>query len=101
MAEGDGMLRDYTAKRVTELSAGDQSFFITHSFMKVHADNWPSEAFRGVSASKYPYKDAMVEVDTYIGDIVQALEDAGELDDTFIFVTSDNGPQMSSWPDSG
>ena len=25
----------------------------------------------------------------------------GELDNTFIFVTSDNGPQMDSWPDSG
>jgi arylsulfatase len=101
MAEGDGKLRDYTVKRIGELAQGDKPFFITHAFMKVHADNWPSEAFRGASASKYPYKDAMVEVDAYIGDIVQALDDAGELENTFIFVTSDNGPQMDSWPDAG
>jgi arylsulfatase len=43
----------------------------------------------------------MVEVDSYIGDIVQALDDAGELESTFIFVTSDNGPQMDAWPDGG
>lgn len=101
MAEGDGKLRDYTLKRIPELAATGEPFFLTHAFMKVHADNWPSEAFRGASASRYPYKDAVVEVDAYIGEIVQALEDAGELENTFIFITSDNGPQMDSWPDGG
>ena len=69
--------------------------------MKVHADNFASKAFEGKSASKYPYKDAVVEVDAYIGEIVEALDEAGVLDNTFIFVTSDNGPQLDSWPDSG
>ena len=36
----------------------------------------------------------MVEVDAYIGEIVKALDEAGVLDNTFIFVTSDNGPQL-------
>ena len=69
--------------------------------MKVHADNFPSKAFEGKSASKYPYKDAVVEVDAYIGEIVKALDDAGVLENTFIFITSDNGPQLDSWPDGG
>ena len=43
----------------------------------------------------------MVEVDAYIGEICKTLEDAGVLENTFIFITSDNGPQMDSWPDSG
>ena len=43
----------------------------------------------------------MVEVDAIIGDIVAALDEAGVLDNTFIFVTSDNGPQMDGWPDAG
>ena len=42
-----------------------------------------------------------MEVDAYIGEIVAALDEAGVLDNTFIFVTSDNGPQLDSWPDSG
>ena len=77
MAEGDTTLRDYTISRIGELAEGDKPFFISHSFMKVHADNFPSNAFRGASASKYPYKDNMVEVDAHIGAIVDALEDGG------------------------
>ncbi len=61
----------------------------------------PPEEFRGASASKYQYKDNVVEVDALIGRIVGAVEEAGVADNTFVFITSDNGPQNDSWPDSG
>jgi arylsulfatase len=69
--------------------------------MKVHADNFANPDFEGMSAAKYPYKDAVAEVDMHIGTIVNALEKAGVLENTFVFVTSDNGPQMDGWPDAG
>lgn len=101
MAEGDRMTKEFSVAKIKELAAGNAPFFLEHAFMKVHADNFASKAFEGVSASKYPYKDDVVEVDAYIGEIVKALEEAGVLDNTFIFVTSDNGPQLDSWPDAG
>lgn len=101
VAEGDRLLKEFTVAKIKSLAKGGKPFFLEHTFMKVHADNFASKAFEGKSGSKYPYKDAMVEVDAYIGEIVQALTDAGQLENTFIFVTSDNGPQMDSWPDSG
>lgn len=101
IAEADLRLRDYSVKRIGELAQGDKPFFLTHAFMKVHTDNFPSKEFTGASASKYAYKDAVVEVDAIIGDIVTALDAAGVLDNTFVFVTSDNGPQMDGWPDAG
>ena len=101
MAEADRLLKEFTLAKIKDLAKGDQPFFLEHCFMKVHADNFAAQAFEGKSGSKYPYKDAVVEVDAYIGEIVKALEDAGMLENTFIFVTSDNGPQMDSWPDSG
>lgn len=101
VAEGDRLLKEFTVARIKTLARAGKPFFLEHAFMKVHADNFASKAFEGKSASKYPYKDALVEVDAYIGEIVQALEQAGVLDNTFVFVTSDNGPQMDSWPDSG
>ncbi|UCM18227.1 arylsulfatase [Ensifer adhaerens] len=101
MAEGDRMLKEFTVKKIKELASGTAPFFLEHCFMKVHADNFASKAFEGKSGSKYPYKDDVVEVDAYIGEIVDALDQAGVLDNTFIFVTSDNGPQLDSWPDSG
>ena len=47
MAEGDRMLRDSTVKRIAELVKGEKPFCLTYALMKVHADNWPSEAFKG------------------------------------------------------
>ncbi len=32
---------------------------------------------------------------------MKSLEDNGVLENTFVFVTSDNGPQMDAWPDAG
>ncbi len=55
MAEGDRMLRDYTLKRLEDLAQGDKPFYLSHVFMKVHADNFSSAEFKGASASKYPY----------------------------------------------
>lgn len=101
MAEGDRLLKEFSVARIKELAQGNQPFFLEHSFMKVHADTFPSKAFEGKSASKYQYKDSVVEVDAYIGEIVKALDEAGVLDNTFVFVTSDNGPQLDSWPDAG
>ncbi|HEY6511769.1 MAG TPA: arylsulfatase [Burkholderiaceae bacterium] len=101
VAEGDRIAKEFTVKKIGELAAAGKPFFLEHAFMKVHADNFASKAFEGKSASKYPYKDAVVEVDAYVGEIVAALDKAGVLDNTFIFFTSDNGPQRDSWPDTG
>lgn len=101
VAEGDRKLKEFSVAKIKELAKGDKPFFLEHAFMKVHADNFASREFEGKSAGKYPYKDAVAEVDAYVGAMVKALDEAGVLDNTFIFITSDNGPQMDSWPDSG
>ncbi|MFM8187421.1 MAG: arylsulfatase [Pirellula sp.] len=101
MARADKVLTDFSVSKIKELAASDKPFFLEHAFMKVHTDNYAHPDMVGMSASKYPYKDAMCEVDHEIGLIVQALQDAGVLENTFIFVTSDNGPQMDGWPDAG
>ncbi len=101
MAEGDRMVKDFSLAKIKELTKSNAPFFLEHCFMKVHADNFAAKEFEGKSAAKYPYKDDVVEVDAYIGEIVKALDDAGVLENTFIFVTSDNGPQLDGWPDAG
>lgn len=67
-AEMDRVTKDFSVAKIKELANGNQPFFLEHSFMKVHADNFASKDFEGKSASKYPYKDAVVEVDAYIGE---------------------------------
>ena len=101
MGRADKALADFTVKRIGELAGGDKPFFIEHCFMKVHTDNFPNPDLGSLSASRYAYKEAMAEVDLLIGEIVDALDEAGVLENTFVFVTSDNGPQMDAWPDAG
>jgi len=101
MGRADHKLADFTISKITEMAKSDKPFFIEHCFMKVHADNHDNPDYPGLSAAKYQYKNAIAEVDMHIGRIVKALEDEGLLENTFIFITSDNGPQMDAWPDGG
>lgn len=101
MAEADKLLKQFTVKKLKEMAKSDKPFWIEHAFMKTHADNHPPPEFEGASAAKYPFKDAVVEIDHYVGEFVAALEETGQLENTLIFFTSDNGPQMDAWPDNG
>ena len=101
MGRADKVLSDFTVKRIKELSKGDKPFFIEHCFMKVHADNFPNPDLAPLSKAKYHYKEGVAEVDLHVGHIVKALDEAGVLENTFVFFTSDNGSQMDGWPDAG
>jgi arylsulfatase A-like enzyme len=48
-----------------------------------------------------PYHDAMLDHDANVGTVLQALDDLGIANDTFLFYSTDNGPHMNSWPDAG
>ena len=101
MAEGDGKLKEFTVNKIKELAKGNQPFFLEHAFMKVHADTFASKAFEGKSASKYPYKDSVVEVDAYIGEIVQGAGRRRRAGKHLHLRHVRQRPQMDSWPDSG
>jgi arylsulfatase A-like enzyme len=42
----------------------------------------------------------MLELDAIMGRLIETLRETGQLEDTIIFVSSDNGPHMETWPDS-
>jgi arylsulfatase len=47
------------------------------------------------------YPDGMVELDGYVGQLLQKLEDLGIADNTIVLFTTDNGAEEMSWPDGG
>lgn len=77
-----------------------QPWFLYHCTRGAHFDNYPHERFLGSSPAKHPYKDTIIELDDIVGRLVAELEATGQLEDTLIFVTSDNGPEMETWPDA-
>jgi arylsulfatase len=47
------------------------------------------------------YPDGMVELDGYVGQLLQKLDDLGVADNTIVVFTTDNGAEVLSWPDGG
>ena len=78
----------------------EQPWFLYHCTRGAHFDNYPHEDHLGVSAAKHPYKDTIVELDDIVGRLVESLRATGQLEDTLVIVTSDNGPNMETWPDA-
>jgi len=77
-----------------------QPWFLYHCTRGAHFDNYPHERFLGSSPAKHPYKDTIIELDDIVGRLVAELEATGQMDDTLIFISSDNGPEMETWPDA-
>ncbi len=46
------------------------------------------------------HKDTLLELDDIVARLVTALEESGQLEHTFLFLSSDNGPELSTWPDA-
>jgi arylsulfatase A-like enzyme len=46
------------------------------------------------------YADGMIEHDGHVGQLLKALDDLGIVNDTIVVYTTDNGPNMFSWPDA-
>ena len=101
MGRADKTLVDFTVQKIKEAALGDKPFFIEHCFMKVHCDNFLNPELGTLSEAKYFYKEAVAEVDLHVGAMLKALDEAGVANNTFVFFTSDNGPQMDGWPDAG
>jgi arylsulfatase len=47
------------------------------------------------------YPDGMVELDGYVGQLLDKLDKLGVADNTIVVFTTDNGAEVMSWPDGG
>ncbi len=47
------------------------------------------------------YPDGMVELDGYVGELLQQLDNLSVADNTIVVFTTDNGAEVMSWPDGG
>lgn len=69
----------------------DEPFFMYFATNDVHVPRFPHERFRG--KNKMGLRgDAIAQFDWSVGEIMDALEKKGLLDNTLIILSSDNGP---------
>jgi arylsulfatase A-like enzyme len=78
-----------------------QPFFININFMKNHQPNLPAPEFEHKSLAKTKYADAVVELDTRVGRIMDKLRKLGLDKNTLVFYTVDNGAWQDVYPDAG
>lgn len=71
----------------------DTPFFLYYSFQDIHVPRIPNNKFVGKSKMG-PRGDAIAQVDWVVGDIINALEEQGLMENTLIIFTSDNGPVL-------
>ena len=72
----------------------EDPFFLYVPHNMPHVPLFCSDKFEGKSGEGL-YADVMMEIDWSLGQIMDALEEAGLSDDTFVMFTSDNGPWLS------
>jgi arylsulfatase A-like enzyme len=96
----DDQWAKYSVDFINRMATNDKPWFLYHCTRGAHFDNYPLERFRGSSPAKHPYKDTIIELDDIVGRLVRALEESGQLDNTLVFISSDNGPEMETWPDA-
>jgi arylsulfatase A-like enzyme len=89
---------DYSVAFINRMKGSAQPFFLYHATRGCHFDNYPSDEWAGKSLARTPFSDCMVEMDAVLGRLVGALEATGELDNTLIILTSDNGPECEIPP---
>lgn len=101
MGNVDQDFANWSVDFIKRAAKDNKPFYLIHAFAKVHFDNYAGDGYEGRSPAKLPYRDAVVEVDDIVGRLTKTLEEAGQADNTFVFFTSDNGPEEDSYPDSG
>jgi arylsulfatase len=90
----------YSQRFIKRMARRKRPWLLYHNTRGAHFDNYPHKRFLGKSPAKHPYKDALVELDDIVGRLVATLDETGQLENTLIFLSSDNGPHMENWPDA-
>jgi arylsulfatase len=89
---------NYSDAFIRKMAGADRPWFLYHCTRACHFDNYPNGKYAGKSPARTVFSDAMVECDDILGRLVKTLEETGQLDNTLIFFTSDNGPEQEVPP---
>jgi arylsulfatase A-like enzyme len=80
----------------------DTPFFVWVNTTHMHLYTHTKESSLGQAGRwQSPYHDTMIDHDRHVGQLLDHLDALGISEDTFVMYSTDNGPHMNTWPDSG
>lgn len=96
----DDEIVEHTCRWIREQTQTENPWFCWFNTSRMHY--WTrilSERLGGSGQDQY--NDVMVDHDRQVGQVLNLLDELGVADNTIIVYTSDNGPHLNEWPDSG
>ncbi len=86
---------------IDKQTKGGKPFFVWMNFTRMHIFTHIRPEYREKSGMPgNDYADGMWEHDQDVGKLLKQLDDLGITKDTIVIYTTDNGPNMFSWPDA-
>ncbi len=80
----------------------DTPFFVWFNSTHMHFRTHTKPESRGKAGRwQSPYHDTMIDHDELVGSLLDKLDELGIAANTIVLYSTDNGPHMNSWPDSG
>ena len=77
---------------IKKAAEAEEPFFLYFAYPAPHAPIIPNDEFDGKSKAG-PYGDFVHETDHSIGQLLQALKDSGQAENTLVIFSADNGPE--------
>ncbi len=81
---------------INQQAKKEKPFFLYFAFPSPHAPIIPNDEFDGKSQAG-PYGDLVFETDDACGQLLQALEESGQAENTIVIFTADNGPEKYAY----
>ena len=89
---------DYGEKFIQKMAKSDKPFFLYYCPRGCHFDNYPNNNYQGKSPARTVYSDCITEMNDVFIRLYKTLEETGQLENTFIIFTSDNGAEAEVPP---
>ncbi|XP_061085559.1 arylsulfatase A-like [Conger conger] len=84
---------DFATGFISSSAKRKQPFFLYYPSHHTHYPQYAGKMAAGAS-SRGPFGDALMEFDLTVGNLIQALRDSGVDNNTLVFFTADNGPEL-------
>lgn len=97
----DDDIANRSVEYVKKQAEAGKPFFMWTNFTHMHfRTHTKPESLGQAGRWQSPYHDTMIDHDQNVGQILDAIDEAGIADNTIVIYSTDNGPHMNSWPDA-
>lgn len=96
----DKIIQEKSVDYIKKQAAGPDPFFLFIPWIAVHHPPMAHDDFDNKTGNG-TFADMMIEHDYRVGQVLEAVEEAGISENTIIIYASDNGPDRAYFPDIG